>query len=464
MPEFNYLPSISVLQALVGVSLADSLANVNKAVRLWYSLQELANEFDAVEFTDGEWRKYLYKSPNNNRDKTPAEVDGCNCTKTIKDILFDFQTDLKWQEWKKSFIQVYLDANINHRTQKNLEKFLAILESDRPLYVTGKTLLNDLNKLVSRGYLEVLDGRFKLVDEFPVLPISMITSAEKLGINKSDEAEAYVDLPVDFRSFTDLFWQQPNDIQRFYLHADHHILDEAERRIVEYRRKLREIWQKGSGVPCRLTYKSSSQKQPYTAVIYPVCIYYYQRSFYLCAFGCVQDKTESSWYNYRLDHIRSLECLDWEDNAISLSLIEKCRDVGDDNLIDDIELGVAEAYGFDIERPKRLMLLRFDRDFHDQYIENTWRHNTFKLVDQEKIDELLNKSGLDKSNRALIETRIKSHPHDAYYTMNYRVGDNSVIMRLRAWCPNVEVLYPPDLRQRMRDDMQKTWELYSEDK
>ncbi|PSB58761.1 TIGR03985 family CRISPR-associated protein [Chamaesiphon polymorphus] len=463
MPEFNYLPSISVLQALVGVSLADSLANVNKAVRLWYSLRELANEFDAVEFTDGEWRKHLYKSPNNNRDKKPTEVDGCNCTKTIKDILFDFQPDLKWQEWKESFIKFYLDININHRTQENLENFLNQLESDRPLYVTGKTLLNDLNKLVNRGYLEVIDSRFKLVDEFPLLPTSMPASGESSGINKSDEAEIYVDLPVDFRSFTDLFWQQQNDIQRFYLHADYHILDEAERRIAEYRRKLREIWQKGSGVPCRLTYQSSSQKQIYTAIIYPVCIYYYQRSFYLCAFGCAEDKTESNWYNYRLDRICSLECLDWEDNAIPPSLIEKCRDVGDDELIDDIELGIETAYGFDIERPNRLMLLRFDRDFHDRYIKNTWRHNTFKLVDRDKIDEVLNKSGLDKSDRALIEIRIKSYAQDAYYTMNYRVGDNSVIMRLRAWCPNVEVLFPLDLRQRMRDDMQKTWELYSED-
>ena len=62
-----------------------------------------------------------------------------------------------------------------------------------------------------------------------------------------------------------------------------------------------------------------------------------------------------------------------------------------------------------------------------------------------------------------MKKRIAAHPNDAYYTMNYRDGDNSVIMRLRAWCPNVEVLFPFDLRDRMREDMEKTWDLYKDD-
>lgn len=36
-------------------------------------------------------------------------------------------------------------------------------------------------------------------------------------------------------------------------------------------------------------------------------------------------------------------------------------------------------------------------------------------------------------------------------------------MRLRAWCPNVEVLLPWDLRRRIREDMAKTWKLYEDD-
>jgi CRISPR-associated protein (TIGR03985 family) len=51
--------------------------------------------------------------------------------------------------------------------------------------------------------------------------------------------------------------------------------------------------------------------------------------------------------------------------------------------------------------------------------------------------------------------------------MNYPHGEEGgkeveadVIMRLRAWGYNVEVLYPPDLRQRLCNDIQKTGNLY----
>ncbi len=463
MPEFQYLPSVPILQALVKGSLVDNLDNINKAVRLRYTLRELVSEFQSRKFTDGEWRKHLYKSPSNSRDLKPPAVDECISTKSIKEILFDRQPQEIWQQWRESFINYYL--NSNNRTRADLENYLNFLELEKPFYVTGKTILNDLKNLVNQGYLEKFDDRFQLAERFPNLQIPQVSSAIELDIDNLIQPEITADLPGDFRSFTDLFWQQQHDIQRFYLHADYQIPYDAEVRIAEYRRKLREIWKNGSGVPCRLTYQSSSQKQIYSAVIYPVCIYYYQRSFYLCAFGRKEDKREieSNWYNYRLDRIQALEYLDWEDESIPLDLIEKCRDIDDNELIYDIENGVEEAYGFDIEQPIQLMLMRFDRDFHDRYIKNTWRHNTFKLVDPNKINGLLNKSGLNTSDRSLIETRIKSYPQDAYYTMNYRVGDNSVIMRLRAWCPNVEVLFPLDLRQRMRDDMKKTWELYRED-
>ena len=51
--------------------------------------------------------------------------------------------------------------------------------------------------------------------------------------------------------------------------------------------------------------------------------------------------------------------------------------------------------------------------------------------------------------------------------MNYRHGEHGgynvepdVIMRLRAWGHNVEVLYPADLRKRMKEDYQKAWDIY----
>jgi CRISPR-associated protein (TIGR03985 family) len=53
--------------------------------------------------------------------------------------------------------------------------------------------------------------------------------------------------------------------------------------------------------------------------------------------------------------------------------------------------------------------------------------------------------------------------------MNYRHGKDGgnnveadVIMRLRSWGHNVEILCPPDLRQRMKEDYQKAWKIYQD--
>jgi CRISPR-associated protein (TIGR03985 family) len=451
MPEFNYPPSIPILQSLIGISLVADLDNISKSVRLWYTLTELVSDFPTDEFTDEEWRNHLYDSANKDRNKKPEYAENCISNKTIKEILFGQYDDENWNRWKQSFVNSCLGVNKNYATKSELEEYTKVLESEKPFYVTGKTILNDLKNLARRGYLQSIGfSKFILVDKLPII-----------------ETEVTANLPADFYSIANLFWQKPNDIQRFYLHSDYQTLDRNEGIITDHREKLREIWKDGNAAPCKLTYKSSSsQKQIYTAVVYPACIYYYQRSYYLCAFGRKEDEIEieSNWYNYRLDRIQSLECLEWKDSSIPLDLIEKCRDVDDNELIYDIESGMGEAYGFDIERSNQLMLLRFERDFHDRYIKNTWRHNTFKQVSREQVSNFISRKIVNKSDIALLNKKLNNHPIDAiYYKMNYRVGDNSVIMRLRAWCPNVEVLFPLDLRQRMRDDMKKTCELYSGD-
>ncbi|MCY7272937.1 MAG: hypothetical protein LH702_04105 [Phormidesmis sp. CAN_BIN44] len=42
----------------------------------------------------------------------------------------------------------------------------------------------------------------------------------------------------------------------------------------------------------------------------------------------------------------------------------------------------------------------------------------------------------------------------------YRLNDRNVLMRLRAWGANVEVLLPWSLRVQMAEDVQDTWKLY----
>jgi CRISPR-associated protein (TIGR03985 family) len=270
----------------------------------------------------------------------------------------------------------------------------------------------------------------------------------------------------DFIPMARMFPTPLKGVQRFHLHSNYQILNEQAQRIAIYQQQLRKIWENENKVPCKLTYKSSSKVQTYSVIVYPVCLYYYERSFYLCAFEAKENEDRRSWYNYRLDRIQALKCLDWQadKSIIPPALVDLCREVNDLDLVTGIQDDIEAAYGFDFYQNLQSMLLRFDRNFHDRYIKNTWRHNTFKLVEPTEINGLLNTLGLNTSDRSLIDKRIQTHRDDAYYKMNYRVKDNSVIMRLRAWCPNVEVLYPLDLRQQMRDDIQKTWVLYSDDK
>jgi CRISPR-associated protein (TIGR03985 family) len=467
MPEFNHPPSIQVLQALVGASFTDA-NNLNKAVRLWYTLCQFGTEFQPERFTDRQWREYLYKSPDNNRDNKPAPVDGCLCTKPIAAILFDRDRGRaeQWSHWQRSLRSAlsgyYRSRDIPEIADANLAAYLQTLELEKPFNVTGKTILGDLKTLTqlpktseSKYLISLSSSEFQLPDKFPV-PI-----APEQPISAVDRVISIQDpgyLTGDFSSFAYLFSEPTRDIQRFYIHADYQIPTDKVSQVNQYLQKLRANWSKDRTTPYQLQYYSSSQvdaKRRSTVVVYPVCLYYYQRSFYLCAFGAESD-AEFSWHNYRLDRIERLADLDWERDRelIPQLLVDRCAQVDDLELIDSIGSELDEAYGFDFYRSSAQMLLRFDRNFHDRYIKNTFRHQTFQPISK---PELL-------KTYPNLKVKIDRYPDAAYYTMKYRVGDNSAIMRLRAWCPNVEVLLPLDLRDRMRNDLQKTWELYRDER
>ncbi len=124
-----------------------------------------------------------------------------------------------------------------------------------------------------------------------------------------------------------------------------------------------------------------------------------------------------------------------------------------------IQNAIAEAWGFDFYLPSSQMLLRFEQDFHDKYIQDTFRHETFTQINLLAVEQILKKSA--PSQQELLLKVFHRHPHDCYYTAKYRVTDNNVVMRLRAWGPKVEVLLPWDLRLRMIKDLQETRNLYT---
>ncbi len=96
-------------------------------------------------------------------------------------------------------------------------------------------------------------------------------------------------------------------------------------------------------------------------------------------------------------------------------------------------------------------------------LSHSLRHYTFESVDyntakallQQKIQQL-------EQKQSLLKILYSCSPTDIYYKAKYRIDDNNVIMRLRAWGLKMEVLLPWNLRQRMIDDVQDTYNLYQD--
>ena len=505
MSEFKNPPTVAVLHTFVRGSLIDgnrtkaAFTKFNKAVRLWYTLTQLGSEFKQEEFTSKEWRKYIDPHGPDGRDENlssaappadpvaidPDDLDDKDenlsldsksiATKEIREIL-SYQQD-EWDRWKESFTEFYSDAGTNRqgKSKEELLEYLNLSEEQKPFDVTGATIFGDIKTLKEQGYLQFVGDdtgkgesklKFKLTGKILNLETASPDRSEQIiELNLKESAS----LSDDFSSYIYLFSKPLGvelskadpAIQRFYIHSDYRIADLKDlARTNLHQGILKDVWKKPIIPLIRLEYQSASKGESYKAIISPVQIYYHQRAFYLCGFGVRGSEAELSWHNYRIDRIEKIDVVDASRDDIPQDL----RDLGERTrqikLVEEIKDALEAAYGFDFYQPKQLMLLRFNRDFHDRYIKHTWRHDTFHQVDRPAIEKLI--QGKDLAEQRLISKRINAHPHDAYYTMNYRVGDNGVIMRLRAWCPNVEVLSPFDLRDRMHDDLQKAWELYRE--
>ena len=113
--------------------------------------------------------------------------------------------------------------------------------------------------------------------------------------------------------------------------------------------------------------------------------------------------------------------------------------------------------------------MRFDRYFYGNYIENTERDNLFKIISlqavENRIRQVHKRDENSQIDKKLLLSRLKTpeYQNSVYCQVNYYLDDNNVIMRLRSWSPNVEVILPWKLRQRMQEDIEKTWKLYESD-
>jgi len=350
-----------------------------------------------------------------------------------------------------------------------------------------RTFSNDFKCLAKKGFLV---SNNKCYSKLPLEEIEQkLTSIGNIG-NSAENTNLY-DF-VNNLKFDDILTttsENLRDQQRFFIKFQHIVEQNNIDKIQDIIWKLRSVWDQEEIPLIKIKYASSSQKQIVEdLIIFPVCLFYNQRGLYLTGYGPKpNDSYHLNYYNYRLDHFCAQDTnkyiipLEWDEEKypeIHFELLEKKEELQELNSADIYEK-LQKGLGVDLDREIKTMLLRFPQDFHKYYIKNTKRHDTFKQLNVsnsqefwQKLNKSLAKTGtkLTENDKQLISKVIENNPDDAYYIMNYRHGkeggynvEADVIMRLRSWGHNVEILCPLDLRQRMREDSQKAWEIYQND-
>nr|WP_202895729.1 TIGR03985 family CRISPR-associated protein [Iningainema tapete] len=423
--------------------------NLNRAIRLWVWLRTLYgddknNLLLAESFTFADWRNAFFTATHPKGEAIPKLHDAnCPCAKTTAEWLFNAQTGMNEVEWKRSLIShTNIDTSL-------LNKLL----QQRLFGITRRSLQGDLEILAELGWLVYQNQKYYRVDELPSRPtnIQEEPTTAKLGIYEWNF------LHPDLAAIAQNHAQQIDGVQRFFLKLDYVIPHATIDQVDNWQYELKELWAKKIVPPINLTYNSARVGNTVDCIVYPVCIYYVQRAVYLCAFGESPDR-QTDWYNFRLDRIQQMTPLQWKHSAIPLPL-RQCYQKASLPSPDYIAVQLSQAWGFDFYLPKRLMLLRFEREYHDRYIRDTFRHETFEPITYQQAQRLITREV--SQQQSLLEILAHCSQQDAYYRVYYRHKDNNVVMRLRAWRPQCEVLLPWDLRQIIAKEVQQEAQLYN---
>jgi len=488
---FNYPPSIEVLKMLTPGSLKQ---NLGKAVRLWVILRSLyGDDVDELklelkeEFTFIQWRNlfFLDAERQHSRDKVPIlHTQECRCATKLTDWLFASSLNIDKNKWCQSFSEYYsiqshelenllLTGTITNSSENDQRsrRFSKSLLDGRLFSVTSRNLKEyDFGSLVTLGWLQKISNHrtenqeeYLKVDNFPEF---FLTRFQEIQITSEQFTNE------ELSAFNNSLSQPINGIQRFFIHAEYIVHPKLYEQVELLQKQLKNIWAQDQVPLVRLTYQSAKLYQENVdCIVYPVCIYYYQRAPYLFGYGQTpkQDNEDSwseiNWYDYRLDRIIKFDELqpDIDYTNIPEHFVNKCQGKYPPSP-NDIKNKMSDAWGFDIHKPQELLVLRFNQYFYSYYIAGTERDEMFKKISVQQVEKLIKykyyrftELGKQKYLLSTIESRSEK---DIYCQVNYRVNDNNIVMRLRAWGPNVEVILPWDLRQRMTTDIDAIYKLY----
>jgi CRISPR-associated protein (TIGR03985 family) len=409
----------------------------------------------ARTFSYSDCRAAFFTASHPMADEKPGAHDAnCPCQKSLAAWLFAPQlggTQAQWlayrpqateaiEQWVRSLLQAGAAP----------ENVAQLLESCQPFAVTRRTLASDLKRLCELGWLQQGGLGYSRVATWPTYPVAA-SKRDLTFLMQPDLAEIAANLS-----------QEIEGQQRFFVHTDYVVPQEGHDRVEDWQDTLRSHWHQSPISPLRLTYWSASRLEQCEVVVYPVCLYYYRRGPYLCGWGEVAGLPDTiDWRNYRLDRIRAMAAVDWQDGAVPEAL-RRQYERGELPLPEEIELRMSEAWGFDYYRPVRRLLVRFDSEWDERYIRNSLRHGTFERVGYEGARSLIQKTLTGVVQRQMLGVLAARSEQDAYYQALYRHDDPNVRQRLRAWRPHIEVLLPWGLRRRFAQEVEQERRFYED--
>jgi CRISPR-associated protein (TIGR03985 family) len=474
---FSYPPSPATLQWLSGGQFASRLS---RSLRLWWLLDRLygAESHWARELTQpfryGALRDRLF-APSHPKAETlsvaalVADCRGtdCVCQRSLRHFLTHYSPSQSIPEW------IHETAQRTGLKPTAIETYL----DQAPFAVTHRSLRQDLALLVAQGWLEQISHRgYGCVPASQWLqsPMEKTPTSDWAGLSLVQtwqllhilESVAFVQPNLEIvinalweqvaRSHPSTAKQSQPLSRRIFLHIDYVVSPDNQEHVDDFQQQVESLWQTPNGGVIQFDTWVAKEQRLAHVTVYPVCLHYARRAKYLSAYG-IDPFGQVGWHNYRLDRIRSdtLQILPWGDPNVP-AILKQQQQTGTLPTPEWIEQQLEDAWGLNFYLPKGLLILRFPALFAQDYVDNTVRHSTFRKRSYANLLQLVQRQITDRQEQqAVLETLQQRSPHDAYYQAWVRVGDINVIMRLRDWRPQGEVIAPWQLRQQMQREVEE---------